>query len=247
MDGRFTARAHEFTRASRPQARAGCHRGLGVVCGHRAHPRAVSAAAGWETGGASPRVRGETMHRSATPTLFQQALGAAYFWLAPCVRHLHGVRGQARYRGITTIERGANPLANLCARAAGLPTAGSAVPTTVVFDASQQGETWQRDFGGRRMTSNLAYRDGLLHERLGIVQFRFWLHVGDDGALWWQVAGVRLFGILPLPQSLFDGVRCREREHEGRYEFLIDASLPLMGRIVRYEGWLEREDGDDRQ
>ena len=31
---------------------------------------------------------------------------------------------------------------------------------------------------------------------------------------------------------------CREREHEGRYEFLVDARLPLAGRIIRYEGWL---------
>jgi len=43
---------------------------------------------------------------------------------------------------------------------------------------------------------------------------------------------------------LFDGVRCREREREGRYEFLVEAALPLLGLIVRYEGWLEPEDAD---
>lgn len=195
-------------------------------------------------GGVSPQGVVETMRGASMPTLFQQALGAAFFWTAPCVRRLHSVHGQARYRGISRIECGANPLARLCARAAGLPSAGDAVPTTVTFDASQRGETWRRDFGGKQMISQLAYRDGLLRERLGPMQFRFWLHAGEDGALWWQVVGARLFGVLPLPKGLFDGVRCREREREGRYEFLVEAALPLLGLIVRYEGWLEPEDAD---
>lgn len=97
------------------------------------------------------------------------------------------------------------------------------------------------------MVSQLAYRDGLLRERLGPMQFRFWLHAGEDGVLWWRVAGARLFGVLPLPKRLFDGVRCREREQEGRYEFLVEAALPLMGLIVRYEGWLEPEAADGRR
>lgn len=196
------------------------------------------------TGGVSPQGVVETMHGASMPTLFQQALGAAFFWTAPCVRRLHSVRGQARYRGVSRIECGTNPLARLCARVAGLPPAGNAVLTTVTFDAGQQGETWRRDFGGKQMTSRLAYRDGLLREQLGPMQFRFFLHASEDGTLWWQVAGVRLLGLLPLPVRLFDGVRCREREQEGRYEFLIEVALPLAGLIVRYEGWLEPELAD---
>ena len=61
------------------------------------------------------------MNARAAPTLFQQALGAAYYSLAPCVRRLHGIRGQARYVGVATIECGNNPLARICARIAGLP------------------------------------------------------------------------------------------------------------------------------
>lgn len=196
-------------------------------------------------GGVSPQGVVETMHGTVLPTLFQQALGAAFFWTAPCVRRLHSVRGQARYRGLCDIECGTSPLARLCARAAGLPAAGAAVPTTVTFDAGQKGETWRRDFAGKPMVSRLEYRDGLLCERLGPMQFRFFLHAGEDGSLWWQVAGVRLFGLLPVPVKLFDGVRCREREQDGRYEFLVEAALPLAGLIVRYEGWLVPEAADD--
>ncbi len=177
------------------------------------------------------------MNDRAAPTLFQQALGAAYYSLAPCVRRLHGIRGQARYVGVATIECGNNPLARICARIAGLPAEARDAATRVEFIADGHGETWRRDFAGQKMASALQYRDGLLCERLGPLRFRYFLHA-REGALWWQVAGVTLSGFLPLPARLFDGVRCRERECEGRYEFMVEAQLPLVGRIIRYEGWL---------
>jgi len=177
------------------------------------------------------------MSEAARPTLFQQALGAAYFKLPDSLRRLHAVRGSARYAGIASIERGRNPLARLCANLAGLPGSMREVPTTVEFVADATGEAWHRDFGGTRMRSRLAFRDGLLRERIGPLQFRHVL-LANAGAIWWRVAGVRLLGVLPLPAGWFRGVRCREREHEGRYEFLVEAALPLVGRVIRYEGWL---------
>lgn len=176
---------------------------------------------------------------SAVPaaTLFQQALGAAFYNLPEAVRRLHAVRGTVRYAGIASVERGRNPLARLCARIAGLPPPMREAPMTVEFAADARRETWRRDFGGVPMRSRLVLRNGLLRERLGPLQFRHRLHPGGD-ALWWQVAGVRVFGLLPLPASWFDGVCCREREQAGRYEFLVEARLPLVGLVVRYEGWL---------
>lgn len=170
-------------------------------------------------------------------TLFQQALGAAFFNLPEAVRRLHAVRGTARYAGVATVERGRNPLARLCARIAGLPKPMRDAPITVEFIADAKRETWRRDFAGTRMASRLVLREGLLRERLGPLQFRYRLHPGN-AALWWQVAGVRVFGLLPLPAGWFEGVHCREREQDGRYDFLVDARLPLVGLVVRYEGWL---------
>ncbi|HJR74823.1 MAG TPA: DUF4166 domain-containing protein [Luteimonas sp.] len=171
-------------------------------------------------------------------TLFQKLLGAPFFRLPDSVRALHSVRGEGRYAGRATIARGRNPIARLCAAVVGLPPSVSDVPTTVDFRTDATGETWQRSFGSHRLRSRLRAHDGLLRERLGPVQFRFALHV-SDGAIWWQTVGVRVFGVLPLPVSWFADVRCREREHEGRYEFLVEASLPLVGPLIRYEGWLE--------
>ena len=173
-----------------------------------------------------------------TPTLFQKLLGASFYALPPAVRALHNVRGQAVYAGRATIVRGRNPLARLCAAMAGLPTAREDVATTVTFDTSAQMETWRRDFGGYRMHSRLRNGGGVLVERLGSLQFRFALHV-YDGAIHWNAASVRLFGVLPLPLSWFSEVRCREGEQDGRYTFQVEASLPLAGQLIRYEGWLE--------
>ena len=178
-----------------------------------------------------------------TPTLFQALLGAPFYSLPQAVRALHDIRGRAIYAGRATIERGRNPLGRLCAKVAGLPDARSDVPTVVTFEAGPASETWRRDFGGQAMHSRLHRRGRMLVERLGPLRFRFALHVQDD-ALWWRVGGVRLLGVLPLPAGLFDGVYCREGEHAGRYTFEVEATLPLCGRLIHYEGWLEPAEPD---
>ena len=173
-----------------------------------------------------------------TPTLFQKLLGASFYSLPPSVRMLHGIRGSGRYAGRATIMRGRNPLARLFANIAGLPAAREDVAVTVAFETDAGGETWRRDFGGHPLHTRVRRLGGSLVERLGPLQFRFALHV-HDGVLWWQAVGVRLFGVLPLPVSWFADVHCRESEQDGRYTFLVEASLPLVGQLIRYEGWLE--------
>lgn len=170
--------------------------------------------------------------------LFQQLLGPAFTELPPTVRALHSIGSQGRYAGRAQIERGTHPLANLCAAIAGLPHSAHDVATIVAFETDARGETWRRDFGGSAMVSRLSAHDGQLGERLGPMQFRFALEV-RDGAIHWRTVGVRLLGVLPLPAAWFADVRCREREHDGRYEFLVEASMPWIGRLIRYEGWLE--------
>lgn len=173
-----------------------------------------------------------------TPTLFQALLGASFYSLPSAVRALHAVRGRVSYAGRVRIARGTGLIARYCARVARLPPAQQDVPLTVVFENDANGETWRRDFNGHAMHSRLqACGPRLLGERLGPLRFRFSLHVYDQ-ALHWRVQRVRVMG-LPLPAGWFEGVRCREYEQDDRYVFLVEATLPLIGEVIRYEGWLE--------
>ncbi len=179
---------------------------------------------------------------AAEPTLFQQALRAPFFNLPPSLRRLHSVRGLARYAGQVEVVAGEGLLARLCRRMAGLPPAMREASLQVDFRADPKSETWLRRFGSHRMDSRLRCRNGLLLERRGPLQFRFALHAAD-GTLYWNVAKVRLLGLVPLPARLFAAVRCREWQQDGRYHFHVEAALPLAGRLLVYRGWLEPLDG----
>ncbi len=171
-----------------------------------------------------------------TAPLFAQVLGAGFGPLAPQVKALHSVRGRQRWSGQGQVLRGTHWLVAPCAWLARLPPT-SDVPVSVVFVVDADGEQWQRQFGTARMHSRLWQRDGRLFEQLGAVRFRFGLREAA-GQILWRAERAWAFGLLPLPTRWFAQVHCREREHAGRYEFLVDVSMPLIGRLIRYEGWL---------
>lgn len=174
-----------------------------------------------------------------SPPLFQRLLGDAFQPLALKVRELHSLHTTSTWRGRSSIQRGQHPIARFCAAIASLPPSLEHVVTTVEIVAESRGEIWRRDFGGYPMRSRLHAHNGRLRERLGPMEFSFDLSV-RDGEIHWRTTGARLLGILPLPAAWFAHVRCRERENEGRYEFLVEATLPWVGPLIRYEGWLER-------
>ena len=87
------------------------------------------------------------------------------------------------------------------------------------------------------MRSRLSFDNGQLRERLGPATFHFRL-CRIDSDLHWVAERARMFGILPVPASWLDEVRCREHDDDGRYGFEVEARLPLLGRLVRYRGWL---------
>jgi hypothetical protein len=171
------------------------------------------------------------------PEPFSALLGSAFDGLAEPVRRLHA-GGPRRFAGRASVDRGTNALGRLMGWIAGLPPA--AVDAPIVVDLAPDGvfEYWTRRFGAHAMTSRLhAGSDGLLHERLGPVTFRFRL-VADGEAIAWRVAGARALGV-PLPASWFAGVAAREGRDGVRYTFDVLAAVPFVGRIVHYRGWLD--------
>jgi len=172
--------------------------------------------------------------------VFARLLGDAFHRLPPRVRALHAATGVRRYRGSAEVRRGAGWLSRLCGWATRLPGAADTTPIDVEIDASAHEETWTRRFGTQRMRSHLRPHGTLLRERLGLATFEFALSAAD-GVLRWEPRRVRALG-LPLPARWFRGVRAAESQRDGRYRFEVEAALPWLGELVRYEGWLEAVD-----
>lgn len=172
-------------------------------------------------------------------SLFAQVLGPAFDSLPPTLRALHGIQGRETWAGIARIQRGPHPLVGPCAWLSRLPPGAEAVPVQVEFVVDGDGEQWRRRFGAHRMPSRLWTRHGRLRERLGPLRFEFELQA-RTGEIHWRVHRVHALGLVPLPRRWFGQVRCREREQAGRYEFLVEVDLPLVGPFITYEGWLER-------
>lgn len=174
--------------------------------------------------------------RMASTNVFRDVLGDRYSGLPHAVRALHETAGR-ELAGEIHVARGTNALAAFAGRIAGLPPSFRG-PFRFESIPAAGSETWCRRVGGHEMRSTLRAEGGLLRERMGPIVFRFALEPDATG-LNWRLARVHWLGI-PLPVSWFAGVHAREFQHEdGRYGFSVEAALPLLGRIVRYDGALD--------
>lgn len=166
-------------------------------------------------------------------------LGPAFAALPEPMRALHVAQGLKRYVGEVQVERGSGLLSRLAAFATRLLPAGSG-PLCVEIEASPSQEHWTRYIGGRAMPSRLWREGDVLCERLGVARFGFRLEVVDE-AIVWRVVRVGVFGV-SLPPRWFTGVGARESADGERYAFDVWASLPLVGLLVHYTGWLHVHD-----
>jgi NAD(P)-dependent dehydrogenase (short-subunit alcohol dehydrogenase family) len=180
-------------------------------------------------------VRHETRERWAPRPLYLRVLGPAFYALPRPLRNLHDLAGQAGVEGQAVVERGTNILARLLGAVMRFPPPG-AWPLHVIFTEEDGRETWTRDFGGHRFSSELSQSGDLLIERFGPIRFGFRLSADTSGLAMhlvrWSVFGLR------LPLVLAPRIAAREWADGDRFRFEVEAALPLLGRIVRYTGWL---------
>ena len=122
----------------------------------------------------------------------------------------------------------------------GLPPPASDAPIEVDFTYRGGREVWTRRVGARTMISSqfIAARRprGWLVERFGPFDFDLEVVV-RDGELRLVPRGMRLLGI-SCPSWLWPLVKASEWEQDGRFRFDVEIGLPLIGRLVRYRGWL---------
>jgi hypothetical protein len=110
-------------------------------------------------------------------------------------------------------------------------------PIHMRIGPADRGERWTRFFGAcRPMESLLFGRGDRLVEVLGPAKFTF-RPQRQGASLEWVLERVHVAG-LPLPTRWFL-VTARMQARDGRYHFLVEAALRGIGRIVRYEGFLD--------
>jgi len=180
---------------------------------------------------------------AATP-LFQQVLGSAWTELPEPVRDLHAVTVDARFSGRASVKRGKTLLTRLVGWFAGFPNASIDVPVTVSISHNVDGEFWQRDFGGSTFSSEMSTSDGplaaLLCERFGPARFGMAL-VAERDVLHYVSRRWTFFG-LPMPKWLMPNGEMYETVVNGKFVFHVEISLPLIGHVVTYDGWLKKID-----
>ncbi|WP_158813778.1 SDR family oxidoreductase [Methylocapsa sp. S129] len=179
----------------------------------------------------------------ADAPLYRRMLAGAWDDLPAALRVMHTVVVGRVAQGEADIERGSGLLAGLVAALFGFPKAARGAPTSVRFEANDGVETWTRTFAGRIMRSSqwqgAGRWEGLLCESFGPFTFGLAALTGD-GCLRLAVRRWALFG-LPLPIALAPRGHAVETEQDGRFRFDVAIRAPLIGMIVRYQGWLAPE------
>lgn len=170
-----------------------------------------------------------------------RAIGPGFDALPPAIRALHETPGRSLWRGEASTEGASGPLAALVAGMVGFPKAQAACPAEVAIDADGERSVWRRRIGGHAFASVLSAPrpGGRVSERFGPLSME--LRLTPEGErLMYRVEGWRL-GPIPLPRFLGPSTRAHEEvDGEGRFVFDVEISVPLIGRLVRYRGWLVR-------
>jgi Domain of unknown function (DUF4166) len=169
--------------------------------------------------------------------LYARVMGDMFDALPPAVRGMHRIIGDGGAEGRATVTRGGNILAKLTANIMRFPPEGDHA-LHVDFTERDGAECWTRDFGGHRFQSHLSQMGGQLIERFGPLRFHFDLS-GDEAALRMHMTRWTAFG-LPMPLLLGPKSDAREWGEGDRFHFDVPISLPLIGLVIHYRGWLNK-------
>lgn len=175
------------------------------------------------------------IERALPPPLYVRVADGGYAALPPAVRAMHDTLGDGGAAGEARVEGASNFIGRLIARVLRFPPAGS-YPLHVAFEGDGNCERWTRSFGSRQFSSRLSELHGRLVERFGPLRFAFDLACDATG-LRMVMTGWSI-GPVPLPLVLAPRSPAREWEENGVFHLDAPITLPLIGRIVHYRGWL---------
>ncbi len=178
----------------------------------------------------------EIIEPAGRAPLYRRVMGDAFDRLPNTVRQIHTFAGAGLAEGRASVTRGTNPIARMVARVFGFPAAGDNIPLSVRFFERDGRETWERRFGDRTFASELSFDGEVLIERFGVLRFGFELRETSNGfgmhlRRWWC-------GPVPMPLPFGPKGVAEESEVDQRFHFDVPISLPGVGLIVHYRGWL---------
>lgn len=178
---------------------------------------------------------------SAPVPLFQAALGEGWALLPEPLKALHSQTGQ--WRGSVQVQRGQHWLARLMNRWLRLPQQTRRAPAVVSMRShrcpvsGKASEKWLRQFGeDRNYATVLSLHRGVIRERFGAAAIAMSLKATRLG-LSFDAKRVYLLGV-PMPKLFTPRVDAYEHVHGQRCYFSVKVSLPLVGLLIHYHGWL---------
>lgn len=170
------------------------------------------------------------------PDPFLQALPVGTN-LPKALQALHSTGGF--YSGRCSVTPGKGWLAKLALRFAGMPSGGDDIPVRLRVEQEGNAWIWTRDFDGHITRSRLTLDQdqGCVCEQFG--QVSVWLKpVFVPERLEIQIMRLSLLRV-PFPKVLLPQSKTEEwQDDEGRFRFDVSARMPLVGALIRYQGWL---------
>ncbi len=181
---------------------------------------------------------------SKTDYVFEKVLSNEFNNLREQVRVLHAPDGPTVWKGQTQAEGPSNILGKLAGLIAGVNVKTGETETTVTITPKPNGEVWERNFGGRTFKSRLTPGKGkneyLMMEHFGPLKFALAL-VHKDQRLYFIPRRWFFLGI-PMPQFLLPKGDTYETVTDSKFEFHVDLQVPIIGRVAKYQGWLEKSE-----
>ena len=169
--------------------------------------------------------------------MIEQALGReAYGRLAPALRRFHRLSGRHELTGWVETAAPASAPARLLAGLLGTPRRAGQGPLRFVLEASPLEEHWTRHFPSRVMHSRLHLRGGQVVEQFGPLRLAFEVHE-RQGRFEMHLKRLQMLG-LRCPRWLMPAIVAHETGDGDRLCFHVEAALPLLGVVARYQGHL---------
>ncbi len=168
--------------------------------------------------------------------------GKNFSELDPLLQDLH--RNGGELSGIVNLEFGsglAGVIGRKLAIKLGLPNSAGK-QNLKVFIAHQGGSLhWIRQFNSNQrmvsvFTPNGHYPTGYWSETTGKLSLNLGVKILDGGWYWIQ-RKVKFMGV-PMPTWLFPSSHAYKRIKNGMYEFSVTLTLPMVGKLVSYNGVL---------